>query len=172
MMAKWFRESVSAAGLLLIVRLYLGWAWMTAGWGKITEGFDASGFLAGAVKKATGDHPAVQGWWAGFLDGFAIPNVELFNILIPWGEFLVGLGLLLGIFTSFAALMGVVMNFAFMLSGTTSTNPQMALLAIFLLMAGSNAGKIGLDYYVLPYLKNKFNNKEKKTGSTPRAKHA
>jgi thiosulfate dehydrogenase [quinone] large subunit len=49
-------------------------------------------------------------------------------MLVPWGEFLVGLGLILGSLTTFAVLMGVVMNFSYMLSGTTSTNPQMVLI--------------------------------------------
>ncbi|MFS8514663.1 MAG: Crp/Fnr family transcriptional regulator, partial [Planifilum fulgidum] len=52
-----------------------------------------------------------------------------------------------------ATFFGMVMNFAFLFSGTTSTNPQMLLLSIFIIVAGANAGKIGLDYYVLPYLR-------------------
>ncbi|MDT3700992.1 MAG: DoxX family protein [Thermincola sp.] len=155
-MLKTLRENVIASGILTLVRLYLGWAWLTAGWGKITGGFDASGFLVGAVKKASGDHPAVQDWWAGFLQNVAIPNVSFFNFIVPWGELLVGLGLILGVATTFAALMGIVMNFAFMLSGTTSANPQMALLTIFIIVAGANAGRIGLDHYIIPYLKQTF----------------
>jgi thiosulfate dehydrogenase (quinone) large subunit len=57
----------------------LGYLWFKAGWGKVTDGFDATGFLQGAIEKATGEHPAVQSWWAAFLEGFALPNVELFN---------------------------------------------------------------------------------------------
>lgn len=153
MFVKWLREHVSAAVIMLVLRLYLGYSWLTAGWGKITGGFDASGFLKGAIANATGDHPAVQGWWATFLEGFALPNVELFNVLVAWGEFLVGIALILGLFTTFSALMGALMNFAFMFSGTTSTNPQLLLLTIFVLVAGANAGKLGGDYYVLPYIR-------------------
>ncbi|WP_070121301.1 DoxX family protein [Bacillus marinisedimentorum] len=157
-MVKWLRENNIASALLLVLRVYLGYSWLTGGWGKITGGgFDASGFLQGAVGKASGDHPAVQGWWASFLEGFAIPNVGLFNILVPWGEFLVGIALILGIFTSFAALMGITMNFAFLFSGTTSTNPQMVLLTIFILVAGANAGKYGLDRYVMPIIRKALN---------------
>ncbi|WP_070120907.1 DoxX family protein [Bacillus marinisedimentorum] len=162
-MVNWLRNNNIASALLLIVRVYLGYSWITGGWGKITGGgFDASGFLHGAIGKASGDHPAVQGWWASFLEGFALPNVGLFNFLVPWGEFLVGIALILGIFTTFSALMGITMNFAFLLSGTTSTNPQMVLLTIFLLVAGANAGKYGLDYYVLPYIRKVLNKDDKK----------
>ncbi|GAB6934047.1 hypothetical protein JCM14719A_24010 [Calditerricola satsumensis] len=64
-----------------------------------------------------------------------------------------GLGLILGCLTTAAIFFGMVMNFAFMFSGTTSINPQMVLLSIFVIVAGANAGKIGLDYVVLPYVK-------------------
>jgi thiosulfate dehydrogenase (quinone) large subunit len=155
MFVNWLRESQVATGLLAIIRLYLGYLWFKAVWGKVTGGFDATGFLQGAIEKATGEHPAVQSWWAAFLEGFALPNVELFNFLVAWGELLVGIALILGVFTTFAALMGAVMNFAFMFSGTTSTNPQMVLLTIFILVAGYNAGKWGLDRYVIPFIRNK-----------------
>lgn len=161
MFVKWLRENKVASGFMVIIRLYLGYEWLTAGWGKITGGFDASGFLKGAIGKANGEHPAVQSWWAQFLEGFALPNVDLFNFLVPWGEFLVGIALILGAFTTFAALMGAVMNFAFMFSGTTSTNPQMVLLTIFILVAGYNAGKWGLDRYIIPFIRNKMAKKQK-----------
>ena len=157
MMVKFLRENVFAAYGLLVLRLYIGYEWMTAGWGKLTGGtFDTTGFLKGAIGKATGDHPAVQGWWANFLESFALPNADLFTFMVQWGEFLVGLGLILGCFTTFAALMGMVMNFAFLFSGTVSTNAQMVALTIFIVVAGANAGRFGADRYVLPYLKGLF----------------
>jgi thiosulfate dehydrogenase [quinone] large subunit len=142
---------------------------MVAGWGKLTGGFEAAGFLQGAIAKATGDHPAVQGWWAAFLEHAALPGVKVFNVMVPLGEFLVGLGLILGTFTTFAALMGIVMNAAFLFSGTVSTNAQMLLLQMFILVAAANAGKIGLDRWVIPYLRglwNKWTHKTTRHGDT------
>lgn len=153
MFVEFLRTNRYVAGFLAIIRIYLGYTWLTSGWGKITGGFDASGYLHGAVAKASGDHPAVQGWWAAFLENVAIPGANVFSFLVMWGELLVGLALILGIFTNFAALMGIVMNFAFVFSGTVSTNPQMILLTAFLLAAGFNAGKLGLDYYVIPFIR-------------------
>ncbi|MCD5322477.1 MULTISPECIES: DoxX family protein [Pontibacillus] len=165
MFNKVLRENNIVAALLTIIRVYLGYTWFMAGFHKLTgPSFDANGFLQGAVGKATGDHPAVQGWWAAFLDTIAIPNSGLFSFLVMWGEILVGAALILGIFTTFAALMGITMNFAFLLSGTTSTNPQMVLLTIFILVAGYNAGKYGLDRYVIPFLRK---NVEKKIHHKP-----
>ncbi|MBE3550938.1 MAG: DoxX family protein [Brockia lithotrophica] len=149
---RWLRENFYASLLLFVIRIYLGWEWLTAGLPKL-RGFDATGFLKGALTKTAGEHPDVQWWWARFLEGFAIPNVALFNFLVPWGEVLVGIGLLLGCLTTPAAFFAAVMNFSFMFSGTVSTNPQMILLTFFLLVAGANAGRIGLDRWVVPYLR-------------------
>ncbi|MFD2629721.1 DoxX family protein [Oceanobacillus kapialis] len=154
-MIKLIRNSSIAAGILTFLRVYLGYQWLTGGWGKITGGgFDATGFIQGAISSAGGDHPAVQGWWATFLETVALPNAGLFSFMVMWGELLVGIALILGIFTNFAALMGITMNFAFLFSGTVSTNAQMVLLTVFILVAGYNAGKFGLDRWVIPFLKN------------------
>ncbi|KKO55083.1 DoxX family protein [Paenibacillus sp. DMB20] len=170
MFNQWLRENKFAMWLLTFLRVYIGYEWMVAGWGKLTGGFDAAGFLQGAIGKATGDHPAVQGWWAAFLENVALPGVNIFNILVPLGEFLVGVGLILGTFTTFAALMGLVMNAAFLFSGTVSTNAQMLLLEVLIIVAAANAGKIGLDRYLLPYLRGLFRKGGHKTthgGSAP-----
>ncbi|MFB5676459.1 DoxX family protein [Paenibacillus terreus] len=157
----WLRENPVAMWILTVVRVVLGWSWMTHGWEKLTGGgFDAGGFMTGAIAKATGEHPAVQGWWANFLEAFALPNVGLFNFLIPLGEFLVGVGLILGTLTTLAALMAMVMNFAFLFSGTVSTNAVMVLFEIFIVVAGANAGRIGLDRWVLPFLRGLFRRHE------------
>ena len=72
--------------------------------------------------------------------------------LIAWGEFLVGLGLILGALTGFAAFFGALMNFNFMLAGTASTNPVLFLLSILLIMAWKVAGWWGVDRWLLPAL--------------------
>jgi thiosulfate dehydrogenase (quinone) large subunit len=166
MFIQFLRENKGVAIFLAVIRVYLGYQWMTAGWGKITGGFDAGGFIQGAIGKATGDHPAVQGWWATFLEAVALPGADLFTYLVMWGELLVGIALILGVFTNFAALMGIIMNFAFLFSGTVSTNGQMILLTLFILVAGYNAGRFGLDRYVIPFMRKKIY-KEKEFTPTP-----
>ena len=89
--------------------------------------------------------------------GCAIPNVEIFNTLVPfWGELLVGIGLLVGCFTKTAVLLGLVMNFSYLFSGATSTNPQLALLSMFILVSAMNAGKYGIDGIIMPTFKEKL----------------
>lgn len=163
MFMNFVRNNKLFAGVLAFLRIYIGYQWITAGWGKITGGgFDASGFLQGAIASAGGEHPAVQGWWATFLEAVALPNAELFTFLVMWGEFLVGIALILGIFTNFAALMGITLNFAFLFSGTVSTNGQMILITFFLIIAGYNAGKYGLDRWVIPFMKNRIKREKQK----------
>ncbi|MFZ5815117.1 MAG: DoxX family membrane protein [Bacillota bacterium] len=156
-----FFKGAKGSWIWLAIRLYIGYQWATAGWGKITgaKPFDATGFLKGAIAKAApganGAKPVVQGWWADFLQSFALPNVELFNFLVPWGEFLVGVALILGFATIFAAVMGMVMNFAFLLSGTVSSNPNYLIFEFILVaLGGAYAGYIGLDYYFRPLYRN------------------
>lgn len=156
MIMDFIRNNKIMAGVLAFIRIYIGYAWLTAGIGKVGGEFDASGFIQGAIASAGGEHPAVQGWWAAFLETVALPNAGLFSFLVAWGEVLVGIALILGIFTNFSALMGITMNFAFLFSGTVSTNAQMVLLTTFLLVAGFNAGRYGLDRWVIPFLKSKL----------------
>lgn len=54
------------------------------------------------------------------------------------------------------------MNFSFLFSGIVSANAQMILLAIFVVVAGANAGKFGLDRFAMPYMKNVSANKTNK----------
>lgn len=160
------RTNKIVAGILAIIRIYIGYQFIHAGYEKLTGGgFDASGFLKGAIASSTGDHPAVQGWWAAFLEQIALPNAELFSFLVQWGEVLVGIALILGLLTNFATLMGMIMNFSFLFSGTVSTNGQMILLSFFVLVAGANAGKFGLDHYALPYIRKYIGVKNKETAS-------
>lgn len=167
---KFFKENAMVAGIMVIIRVVLGWSWLTAGWGKIVNGFDAAGYLNNAVNnpvmdKATGE--ALYPTYVAFVEKFALPNVKLINVMIPWGEFLVGLGLILGTLTIAAACFGLLMNFMFLFAGTVSTNPYMVVLGLIVILAGANAGKFGGDYYVMPYLKGRFAKLMKKGDCEP-----
>ncbi|WP_108670528.1 DoxX family protein [Peribacillus acanthi] len=149
-----------ATTIWTILRVWLGIEWLKAGWGKVTGEFDSGGFMKGAIAKATGEHPAVQGWYAAFLENFALPNAELFSFLVAWGEVLVGIGLILGAATIPALLAGAFMNLNFLLAGTTSTNPMLYTVAIILLFVGAGAYRFGLDRWIVPYLKNHIGKNE------------
>jgi thiosulfate dehydrogenase [quinone] large subunit len=156
MVNKWLRENVYASGMLLLLRLYVGYEWITAGLHKLTGGFSAAGFMKTAIDKPIADKATgelIYPTYTAFIKNFAFPNVDLFNIIVPIGEFCIGLGLILGCLTTVAMFFGLMMNFMFMFSGTVSTNPWLILLGSIIVVAGANAGKFGADYYVLPYIK-------------------
>ncbi|WP_368506057.1 DoxX family protein [Alkalihalophilus sp. As8PL] len=162
MFMNFLRENRYAAGALTVIRLYIGWMWLTVGFGKITGGFNAEGYLMGVVNNEAvfAQYPN----YYAFIEGFAVPNAEVFSFMVAWGEFLVGLGLILGVFTTAAAFFGVMMNFAFLFAGTISSNPWMILFSIFILAAGANAGRYGGDRWVVPYVKGWVNNKRNGDG--------
>lgn len=162
------RENRMVSYILTVLRVYLGWSWMNAGFHKLTSDFDATGFLTkAATNPVKGPDGVVYDWWVQFLNDFALPHVKIFNMLIPWGEFLVGLGLILGCFTTLAMFFGIIMNFSFLLSGTISHNPTDILIGFILLAAGYNASKYtGLDRWVIPYLMKKVFHKEIKEEKT------
>lgn len=145
------------AWLWLILRLYVGWQWLHAGWEKIVNpawvgahsGMALKGFLMGALAKTGGAHPSVQGWYGEFIKGFALPNVVAFSYTVSFGELLVGIGLILGAFTGVAAFFGAFMNINYLLAGTLSTNPVLLVCEIFLVAAWKTAGWIGLDRFLL-----------------------
>ncbi len=155
MIVEALRKNKIVAGILAIIRIYLGYAWFTAGYHKIVDGFDASVFLQNAAANPVmgPDGAPVYGWYTTFLEAIAIPNAELFNFLIPWGEAAVGLGLMLGCLTTAAAFFALVMNFAFFFAGTVSHNPTDILMGFFIAVAGYNAGRFGLDRWVIPFIR-------------------
>ncbi|OGG76503.1 hypothetical protein A2950_00550 [Candidatus Kaiserbacteria bacterium RIFCSPLOWO2_01_FULL_55_19] len=159
-----FTANTMSAPFWLVVRLYLGYEWFMAGWEKVTNpawfGSDAGaamqGFVQGALGKTVGLHPDVQMWYASFLQSVVVPHLNAWSNAIAVGEVLVGLGLIVGLFTGVAAFFGFVMNMNFLLAGTVSVNPIWLLLAIGIMGARRVAGYWGLDRYVRPYFARKF----------------
>ncbi|MDO8493478.1 MAG: DoxX family membrane protein [bacterium] len=141
--------------LWLLARIYIGYDWLMAGWGKFTNpawiGSDAgtaiTGFLNGALQKTAGAHPDVSAWYAAFIQNIALPHPVIFSYLVTYGEMAVGLGLIFGLYTGLAAFFGAFMNFNYLFAGTISTNPIMILLQIPLILAWKTAGWLGLDRF-------------------------
>lgn len=146
------------APLWLLLRIYVGWQWLTAGIEKLQSplwvggksGTALQGFLTTSLSKSTGPHADVQTWYAVFLQQFIIPNSALFSYVVTFGEILVGVALILGIFTGIAAFFGAYMNMNYLLAGTISTNPILFAFELLLILGWRVAGWLGLDRYFLP----------------------
>lgn len=155
--------------LWLVVRVWLGWQWLEAGWHKLFEeawvggGAALQGYWTGAVAIPEAGRPAISfDWYRGFLQYMLdIEAYTWMGKLIAYGEVLVGIGLIVGAFVGIAAFFGALMNFNFMLAGSASTNPVLFIVALGLIFAWKIAGFIGADYFLLnligtPWKRGKF----------------
>lgn len=130
-------------------------AWMSGGAALVSGNPEQPGFWERAVRMPPDvPRPAITyDWFRDFIQ-FMIDNewASWFAKLIAVGETLVGLGLLAGALVGIAAFFGTLLNFNFLLAGTTSTNPVLFGLGIFLVLAWKVAGWWGLDRWLLPAL--------------------
>ncbi len=159
-LARFLFANTRFAWFWLVVRLYVGWQWLHAGWEKLhsaawagsAAGTALKGFLTGALQKTVGANPDVASWYANFLAHAVVPHAWLFSYIITFGELLVGIAIILGAFTGIAAFFGAFMNLNYLFAGTLSINPLLLLIELFLILAWRTAGWWGLDRYVLPEL--------------------
>ncbi|MDQ4075766.1 MAG: DoxX family membrane protein [Chloroflexota bacterium] len=153
-------SNTKMAGLWLVVRVWLGWQWLEAGWHKVTDaawvdgGMVLKGFWTGAIQVPADGRPAIAfDWYREFIA--YLLNAEAytwFAPLVAWGEVLIGVGLIVGAFVGITAFFGAFMNWNFIMAGAASTNGLLLVLAIGLILAWKIAGYIGLDYILLPFL--------------------
>jgi len=177
--AEFLFSSVKSAPMWLGIRLYLGYEWWNAGHHKWTG--PAGWLKSGDVTQADGTVKAVlagdslKGYWmraVGNPDadppvaGLAKWDVyhsllkhmldnewyKWFNWVVVIGEMAIGVGLILGALTAIAGFFGVALNMSFLLAGTTSSNPILLIVTMFLILAWRVAGWIGVDYILLPRL--------------------
>ena len=147
-----------AAWLWLPIRVWLGWQWITAGWEKMINpawlqtGAALKGFLTGAVSAMGAHGPVIHyTWYSNFLQVLISSGSYVWMAkLIAVGETLVGIALILGAFTGFAAFFGGLMNFNYLMAGTVSVNPMFLVLSVTLILAWKISGYIGADYFLVP----------------------
>jgi len=147
--------------LWLIARLYVGYTWISSGWGKLSNpawtqtGAALKGFWerAAAVPDAPAKPLIAFDWYRTFIQ-FLLDSGSYtwFSKLVVAGELIIGTLLILGAFTGLAAFAGGFMNWNFMMAGTASINPLLFTLSIFLILAWKNAGWLGIDRWLLPLL--------------------
>ena len=150
----------------LAARLWVGWQFLHAGYEKTFTSENSSwwgsttrikGFLgnAGSAKSTSGAYAPVSHWYGALVNHVFLHADRFFAIAIPTGELLVGVGLILGLFTMAAAFGGALLNLNFLLAGSTSAglNPLMFGLGLSIMFAGSAAYVYGIDRVTLPRLK-------------------
>ena len=149
------------AWLWAIVRIYLGYSWLDAGWHKITGdgwlnngGAALKGFWTKAAAIPETGKPAITyDWYRAFIQ-FMLDNgwYSWFAPLVALGEFMIGVALILGAFVGIAAFFGAFLNWNFVMAGAASTNGMLFAIAVVLILAWKVAGWYGLDRFLLPIL--------------------
>jgi thiosulfate dehydrogenase [quinone] large subunit len=158
--AQFLFQNTKASIIWLVVRLFLAYEWLEAGWHKLTDpawmstGDGILGFWTRALAVAPNGKPVITyDWYRAFIQFLVDSGAHpWFAKLIVFGELAVGLGLLVGALVGIAAFFGALMNMSFLMAGTVSTNPVLFFAAILLILAWKNAGYLGVDRYLLPLL--------------------
>ncbi len=99
------------APIWLVLRVWLGLQWLTAGWHKVFDpawmvtGEAVRGFWLRAAGLLPNTQPTIKyGWYESFIRRLAEGGQHVwFGKLVAVGELLVGVGLILGAFTLAAA---------------------------------------------------------------------
>ena len=164
-------NDVRTAPLWLILRIFLGYQWISAAQHKLADpawtqtGAALQGFWSSIVKMPP-DVPKAAityDWYRSFIQLLLDAHAYTwFAKVVAFGELTIGIALILGILTGFAALAGAFMNMNFMLAGSASSNPVLFVLAVLILMAWKVAGLVGVDRWLLPILGTPWNNDEPK----------
>jgi len=137
---------------ILALRLMMGIAFFQSGFDKVLSGeFGAAGYLNNA--------PAANGSpVAGLFEAMGSSDlfVSFVDVAVPWGEVLIGLGLIFGALTRLAAFWGAFMMLMFYLGNWDMAhgfiNGDFAYMLTFLAVAAFGAGRIlGLDAYIEQY---------------------
>ncbi|HZQ99533.1 MAG TPA: DoxX family protein [Chloroflexota bacterium] len=155
---RFLRYGREAAPLYLGLRLFLAYEWIQAGLHKLGDpgwmqtGQALQGYWQRAVTvPATGSAPIVYPAYRAFLQ-FMLDNgwYTWYSKVIVGGELLIGLGFLFGGLIGFAAFFALLMNFAFLFAGSTSSNPTLIILEVVVLLGWRAAGWWGVDRILLP----------------------
>ncbi len=142
----------------LVIRVLLGWGWLSAGLSKIDDpawmqtGEALKGFWTNAVAVSASGKPQITfDWYRSFIQGMLDTGSYVwFAKVVAISETLVGLALILGLFVGIAAFAGAFLNWNYIMAGSASSNGLFGLAAILLILAWKTAGYYGLDRFILP----------------------
>ena len=149
---------------IAVLRVVVGIWFLKAVWTKLTIAFALGvipypvvsprfiGFHPKRVAEFAAGNPI--GWYKDFLEGTVLPNAAMWATLQGYGEVAVGAGLVLGLFTGLAALVGLFLAVNYGLATQWMTFGQqgfhMLLVTSMIIFLGCRAGRTwGLDGWLL-----------------------
>ncbi len=148
------------AAVWLVIRVLLGWEWISAGISKLDDptwmqtGEALRGFWTQAVQIPESSRPPIAfDWYRDFIQGMIdAGSYTWFAKVVAIGEFAVGVMLIIGALVGVAAFLGAFMNWNYIMAGSASSNGLLGLGAVLLILAWKTAGYYGLDRFILPKL--------------------
>ena len=159
--------AMQAAPLYVGIRIFLFLEWFGAFSHKWADpawhdGTALQGFWTKAVTPGpTGSAPTTFVQYRAFIQWLIDSGAASWmTYVIMAGEFAIGLGLLVGCLTGWAAFFGFLLNMSFLLAGTTSTNPLLVMLELLCMFGYSVAGFWGLDRWLIPSIGTPWNRQE------------
>ena len=140
-----FRASKINTWPILLLRVYTGVFFLYFGVRKILNPNFSDG-LAGFI----GAQENTVGFYRPFLESVVVPYKEVFAFLVGWGEVLLGVALIIGLATRYAAFVGAFMVLNFWLAKgqfvLDAQNHDVIWFVILIVLGGLHAGRtMGLD---------------------------
>jgi thiosulfate dehydrogenase [quinone] large subunit len=126
---------------ITVLRIYTGVFFIKYGFGKVMNPDFAQG-LTGFV---TDNLEKCYGFMRPFLESVVLPNSGLFAFLVAWGELLIGVALVVGLATRYAAAAGALMVAMFWFTKgqgfLDAQNHDAIWFVIFVVLAAVHAGR-------------------------------
>jgi len=156
--AQFLFSDTRLSAVWLVIRVLLGWGWVTAAMGKLGDpawmqtGEALKAFWTKAVAIPDTGKPLITfDWYRNFIQGMLDSGSYVwFAKVVAFGELLIGVALILGLFVGVVAFLGAFMNWNYIMAGSASSNGLYGLGAILLILAWKTAGYYGLDRWILP----------------------
>jgi thiosulfate dehydrogenase [quinone] large subunit len=153
----WLFNDTRAAWLWLPVRIWVGYQWLSAGINKVrnpawmqTGSSLKSFFMSAVAVPASGKAPIAFAWYRTFIQMLInTQSYTWFAKVVSVGEVLVGVALILGVFTGLAGFFGAFMNWNYIMAGSASINGLLLVLVLLLLVAWKVSGYLGADYFII-----------------------
>ena len=136
------RKKVIHLWPITLLRVYTGVFFLYHGFGKVANPNFSDG-LAGFV---SGRLESSFGIIRPFLESVVLPNNAVFAFLVSWGEFMIGVALIIGLATRYASVAGAVMMVAFWFTKgqgfLDGQNHDAIWFMIFIMLAAIHAGRV------------------------------
>ena len=131
---------------IVLLRVYTGVFFAYHGFGKLRS----DDFASGLANFLSNNLEATFSFYRPFVESVILPSKEIFAVLVAWGELAIGLALILGLATRYAAFVGafLVLNYWFAkgLGFFAGANYDIVWFVILIVLGFIPAGKIaGLD---------------------------